>query len=155
MVAKKVDALKEKLEAEVGSLKATIDERFNIVPQQFSSIQQQFSSLEAMLLKLKELHHKPPPAASRGHGDVVGEGSGVTKPVVGDGAEIGVTRLSDSGAFGGKVQPGQAEFGPKQGGFRSEHVGFEGDRLGGGISGEKNERLWPKYGRARESSPLW
>ena len=115
--------MKKKLEAEVRSLKATIDERFN-------TVQQQFSSLEAMLLKLTELHLSPPPAASRGHGGVVGEGSEVTKPVVGDDAKIGVTVLGDSGAFGGEAQPGQTEFGPEQGGFGSEQVGFGADRLG-------------------------
>ena len=130
MAAKKVDELEEKLEAEVRSLKATIDERFN-------TVQQQFSSLEAMLLKLTELHLNPPPVASRGHGGVAGEGSGVTKPVVGDGAEIRVTGLGDSGAFGGEAQPGHAGFGPVQGGFGSGHVGFGVGRLGGGISGEK------------------
>ena len=76
MVAKKVDALEEKLEVEVGSLKATIDERFN-------TVQQQFSSLEAMLLKMTELHLNPPPATSTSHNVVAGEGPNGTKPVVG------------------------------------------------------------------------
>ena len=80
MAAKKVDALEEKLEMEVGSLKATIDERFN-------TVQQQFSSLEAMLLKLTELHLNPPLATSTGHGSVAGESSGGTEPVVGGDAE--------------------------------------------------------------------
>ena len=88
MTAKKVDTLEEKLEAEVRSLKATIDEWFN-------TVQQQFSSLEAILLKLTELHLNPPLATLRGHGGVAGEGSGVTKLVVGDGAEIGMTGLGD------------------------------------------------------------
>ena len=80
MAAKKVDALEEKLEAEIGSLKATIDERFN-------NVQQKISSLEAMLLKLIELHLKPPLAVSTGQGGVAGEGSSDTKPVLGDGTE--------------------------------------------------------------------
>ena len=94
-----MNALEEKLEAEVGSLKATIDERFN-------TVQQQFSSLEAMLLKLTELHLNPPPAASRGHGGVAGERFGVTEPVVGGGVEIRVIGLGNSGAFEGEAQPG-------------------------------------------------
>ena len=65
MAAKKVDALEEKLKAEIGSLKATINERFN-------NVQQQFSSLEAMLLKLIELHLNPPLAISTSQGGMVG-----------------------------------------------------------------------------------
>ncbi|XP_024035682.1 glycine-rich cell wall structural protein 1.0-like [Citrus clementina] len=96
-----------------------------------------------MLLKLMELHLKPLPAASRGHGGVAGEGYGVMQPVVGDNVEIGVTGLGDSGALGGEAQPRQAEFGPEQGGFGSEQVGFGGGRPGGGISSEKGSG----YGR--------
>ena len=82
MVAKKVDTLKEKLEAEIGSLKAIIDEQFN-------NVQQQFSSLEAMLLKLTELYFNPPPTVSTGQGSVAGEGFGDIKLVLGDGTEGG------------------------------------------------------------------
>ena len=114
-----MDALEEKLEADVRSLKATIDKRFN-------TVQQQFSSLEAMLLKLTKLHLNPPPAASIGHGGVAGEGSRGTEPAVGDGAGIKVIGLGDSGAFGDESRPGQAGFGPKQGGFRSGQAGSSG-----------------------------
>ena len=103
MAAKKVDVLEEKLEAEIGLLKATIDERFN-------SVQQKFSSLEAMLLKLIELHLNPPLAISTGQGSVAGEGSGDTKPVLGDGTKGGgpkttsLTQLRAGvhGGFGGE-----------------------------------------------------
>ncbi|KAL9420025.1 hypothetical protein AB3S75_037738 [Citrus x aurantiifolia] len=98
MAAKKVDALEEKLEVEVGSLKATIDERFN-------TVEQQFSSLETMLLKLTELHLNPPPVASKGYGGLAGEGSGGTETEVGDGAGVGVTGKGELGAFGGETQP--------------------------------------------------
>ena len=40
-----------------------------------------------MLLKLTELHFNPPPAISMGHGNMAGEGSGGTEPVVGSSAE--------------------------------------------------------------------
>ncbi|KAL9460926.1 hypothetical protein AB3S75_004006 [Citrus x aurantiifolia] len=136
MAAKKVDALEEKLEAEVGSLKATIDERFN-------TVEQQFSSLETMLLKLTELHLNPPPVASKGYGGLVGEGSGDTETEVGDGAGVGVTRKGELGAFGGETQPEQAGFGPERGGFGSGQAGFRGSRPRGGISGEKRSG----YGR--------
>ena len=95
MAAKKVDALEEKLEMEVGSLKATIDERFN-------TVQQQYSSLEAMLLKLTELHLNPPLATSTGHGSVAGESSGGTEPVVGGDTEGGgqkTTSLAQPGVM--------------------------------------------------------
>ena len=82
MTTKKVDVLEEKLKAEIGSLKATIDERFN-------NVQQKFSSLEAMLLKLIELHIKPPMVVSTSQDGVVGEGSGDTKPMLGDGTKGG------------------------------------------------------------------
>ena len=91
-----MDALQEKLEAEIGLLKATIDERFN-------NVQQKFSSLEAMLLKLMELHLNPPPATSMGHGGVAGEGSVGTEHVVGNDARIRVIGLGDSGAFWGEA----------------------------------------------------
>ena len=68
---------------------------------------------------------------------MAGGGSRVTEPMVGNGAEIGVTGLGNSGAFGGEAQPGQAEFGPEQGGFGFEQVGFGGSTPGGGISGKK------------------
>ncbi|KAH9680263.1 kinesin-like protein KIN-7O [Citrus sinensis] len=101
MAAKKVDLLEEKLETEIGSLKATIDERFN-------NVQQKFSSLEAML-KLTELHLNPPLAVSIGQGGVAGEGSGNTKLVLSNGTEGGgpkTTSLAQPGAtvhgrFGG------------------------------------------------------
>ena len=96
MAAKKVDALEEKLQAEVRSLKATIDERFN-------TVQQQFSSLEAILLKLTELHLNPPSATSMGHGGIVGEGFGGTEPVVdGDtkGGGLKTTNLAQQGVMG-------------------------------------------------------
>ena len=92
------------MEPEVGSLKATIDKQFNIV-------QQQFSSLEAMLLKLTELHLKPPPG-------MAGEGSGGTETVVGGGAKgegPKTTSLARQGAtghdgFGGEeVSPGDSQ----------------------------------------------
>ena len=102
MASKKVDALEEKLEAEIGSLKATIDERFN-------NVQQKFSSLEAMLLKLIELHLNPPLAVSTGQDGVVVEGSGDTKPVLGNGTDCGGSKTTSlaqpwatvHGGFGG------------------------------------------------------
>ena len=130
MAAKKVDALEEKLEAEVGSLKVTIDERFN-------TVEQQFSSLETMLLKLTELHLNPPPVAWKGYGGLAGEGSGGTETEVGDDAGVEVTGKGELGAFGGETQPEQAGFGPERGGIGSGQAGFGAGRPRGGISSEK------------------
>ncbi|KAH9751882.1 phosphatidylinositol N-acetylglucosaminyltransferase subunit A [Citrus sinensis] len=102
MSSKKVDALEEKLEAEIGSLKATIDERFN-------NVLQKFSSLEPMLLKLIDLHLNPPLAVSTGQDGVVVEGSGDTKPVLGNGTDCGGSKTTSlaqpraivHGGFGG------------------------------------------------------
>ena len=108
MAAKKVDALEEKWEAGIGSLKATIDERSN-------NIQQQFSSLEAMLLILTKLHLNPPLVVLTRQGGVAREGSGDTKLVLVDGIEgrgSRTTSLAQLGATvhgglgGGKVGPG-------------------------------------------------
>ena len=139
-----MDALEKKLEAEVGSLKATIDERFNI-------IQQQFLSIEAMLLKLTELHLNPPRAASMGYGGLVGEGSGGMETVVGNDTGVGMTRMGESGAFGGEARLGHARFGPEHGGFGFGQAGFGGSRPRGGISGENGS----DYGRnmARQEIP--
>ena len=130
MAAKKVDALEEKLEAEVGSLKAMIDERFN-------TVEQQFSSLETMLLKLTELHLNPPPVAWKGYGGLAGEGSGGTETEVGDDAGVEVTGKGELGEFGGETQPEQAGFGPERGGIGSGQAGFGAGRPRGGISSEK------------------
>ncbi|KAH9680272.1 kinesin-like protein KIN-7O [Citrus sinensis] len=170
MAAKKVDLLEEKLETEIGSLKATIDERFN-------NVQQKFSSLEAML-KLTELHLNPPLAVSIGQGGVAGEGSGNTKLVLsngtegggpkttslaqpgatvhgrfGGGEELEVAGLGDSVAFGGDARPGQAEFwagqgrfGPRQGCCGPGQAGF-GPGLGGfGSRQVKFRGRWPGGG---------
>ena len=99
MASKKVDALEEKLEAEIGSLKATIDERFN-------NVQQKFSSLEAMLLKLIELHLNPPLAVSTGQDGVVVEGSGDTKPVLGNGTDCGGSKTTSLAQPGATVHGG-------------------------------------------------
>ncbi|KAH9780796.1 putative D-cysteine desulfhydrase 1 [Citrus sinensis] len=98
------------LKAKVGSLKSTIDERFN-------TVQQQFSSLEVMLLKLTELHLKPPLATSTDHDGVPGEGFDGTEPVVGGDAEgegPKTTNLAQLGVMGhdrfggGVVGPGDS-----------------------------------------------
>ena len=121
--SKEVDALEEKLEAKVGSLKATIDERFNIV-------QQQFSPLEAMLLKLTELHLNPPLATLMGGNGVTGERSGGTEPIV-DGSTKGrglkTTSLAQPGGTG-HIK------------FRGEEVGPRESRLEGAFSGVKGGR---------------
>ena len=144
MAAKKVDMLEEKLETEIGSLKATIGERFN-------NVQQKFSSLEAML-KLTEIHLNPPLAVSIGQGGVAGEGSGDTKLALSNGTEDGgpkTTSLAQPGATvhggfgGGEVSLGDLRpRGAFPGMGRSEGVwvaagggGSEGYAAGGGSLG--------------------
>ncbi|KAH9724928.1 Plastid division protein CDP1 [Citrus sinensis] len=127
IAAKKVDALQEKLEAEIGLLKATIDERFN-------NVQQKFSSLEAMLLKLMELHLNPPPATSMGHGGVAGEGSVGTEHVCGFGSrQAGFGGDRSGGGISGERGSGYDRNAIGQGEFwaRSSGLAETGVDLGG------------------------
>ncbi|XP_024035583.1 uncharacterized protein LOC127899338 [Citrus sinensis] len=114
-----------------------------------------------MLLKLIELHLNPPLAISTGQGSVAGEGSGDTKPVLGDGTKGGglkTTSLTQLGArvhggFGGEevslgdLRPRGAFPGVGRGeggwvateGCGSEGYAVEGGSLGLGISVSASE----------------
>ena len=63
MATKKVEALEEKLETEIGAVKTAVEEQAASINERFNRFQEQFSSLESMLSRLMEEKSQPPSAS--------------------------------------------------------------------------------------------